>query len=145
MNAEVFLDTNILLYACSADPADTGKQARASSLILETRFALSAQVLQEFIANALKKKSLGIGDQAMEATLELAGHVPVLPVSLELVLYAVTLRRRHTISQWDATILAAAIELGCHTPYTEDLNHGQVYDGVRVLNPFLDGASWTTG
>jgi predicted nucleic acid-binding protein len=137
MTAEIFLDTNILLYACSAAPADADKQKRAAELISDSRFALSAQVLQEFIANALRKKALGISETGIDALLELAGQVPVLPVTRELVLSAVILRRRFQISHWDASILAAGQELGCHTLYSEDLNHGQNYGGLRVVNPFL--------
>lgn len=136
MTAEVFLDSNVLLYACSNAPADAEKQAKAERLIFDTDFALSAQVLQEFVANALRKKGLGISESGIDATLELSGRVPVLPVTRELVMAAVILRRRFQLSHWDATILAAARELGCHTLYTEDLNHGQNYDGVRVINPF---------
>lgn len=136
MTADIFLDTNVLLYACSAVPADADKQERAAELIADTRFAVSAQVLQEFIANALRKKALGISETGIDAFLELAGHLPVLPVTRELVLSAVILRRRFQLSHWDSTILAAAQELGCHTLYSEDLNHGQSYDGLRVINPF---------
>jgi predicted nucleic acid-binding protein len=137
MSAEVFLDANILLYACSAAPADTVKRERAQALMIEERFALSAQVLQEFIANALRKKALGLTEATIDAALELAGQVPVQPITRELVVEAVALRRRYKLSQWDATILAAARALGCHTLYSEDLNHGQDYDGVRVVNPFV--------
>lgn len=136
MTAEVFLDSNVLLYACSAAPADANKQAVAEQLILDTHFALSAQVLQEFIANALWKPALGISEHQIDATLELAGHVPVLPITHELVLAATTLRRRLRLSHWDSTIVAAARELACHTLYTEDLNHRQDYDGVQAINPF---------
>ena len=139
MSAEVFLDANILLYASSAAPADAEKRKRAQALMIEERFALSAQVLQEFIANALRKKALGLTEANIDATLELAGHVPVQPITRELIVEAVALRRRHQLSHWDATILAAARELGCHTLYSEDLNHGQDYEGVRVVNPFLGG------
>jgi predicted nucleic acid-binding protein len=138
MNAEVFLDANILLYASSAAPADANKRARAQSLMIEQRFALSAQVLQEFIANALRKKSLGLTEANIDATLELASHVPVQPITRELIVEAVAFRRRFQVSHWDATILAAARALGCHTLYSEDLNHGQDYEGVRVVNPFLE-------
>jgi len=137
MTAEVFLDSNILLYACSAAPVDMEKRTVAESLIMETDFALSAQVLQEFISNALRKKILGISESKIDATMELAGYVPVLPITRELVLSAIILRRRFQLSHWDACIIAAARELGCHTLYTEDLNHGQDYDGVRVINPFV--------
>jgi len=138
MNAEVFLDANILLYASSAASADAKKRSRAQSLMIEQRFALSAQVLQEFIANALRKKSLGLTEANIDATLELASHVPVQPITRELIVEAVALRRRFQVSHWDATILAAARALGCHTLYSEDLNHGQDYEGVRVVNPFLE-------
>jgi predicted nucleic acid-binding protein len=137
MSAEVFLDANILLYASSSAPADAAKRERARALMIETPFALSAQVLQEFIANALRKKSLGLSEANIDATLELASHVPVQPITRELVVKATALRRRHQVSHWDATILAAAAELGCRTLYSEDLAHGQDYDGVRVVNPFV--------
>ena len=104
--------------------------------MLQAPCALSSQVLQEFIANALRKQALGITGSGMDATLQLASHVRVLPVTLELILAGVALRRRYQLSHWDSTILAAAQELGCRTLYPEDLNHGQDYDGVRVLNPF---------
>ena len=137
MIAEAFLDTNVLLYACSAAPDDAEKKARATDLILTTRFALSSQVLQEFIANALRKPALGISESGIDATLELATHAPVKPVDLELIIRAVALRRRFQISHWDATIVAAAQALGCETLYSEDLSHGQDFEGLRVINPFL--------
>ncbi len=137
MTADCFLDANILLYANSAAPADRPKRMRAEDLILNTRFALSAQVMQEFVANALRKKALGISEANIDAFLELTTHVPVVAITRELVLRATTIRRKHQTSSWDATIIAAALELGCHTLYTEDLNHGQDYDGVQAINPFL--------
>ena len=137
MIAEVFLDANVLLYACSSAPADRAKQQRAEALILNTPFVLSAQVLQEFIANALRKKALGITEANIDAMLELASHVRVLPITHELILIAVAIRRRFQVSHWDSTIIAAAKELGCKTLYSEDLNHDQDYDGVTVINPFL--------
>ena len=136
MTAECFLDTNILLYACSSAPADKKKRIQAETLILNSHFALSAQVLQEFIANALRKPSLGINETNIDATLKLAAQVPVLPITLELIQCAVAIRRQHDIGHWDATIVASASALDCHTLYTEDLNHGQTIDGVQVINPF---------
>jgi len=136
MTAESFLDANILLYACSAAPQDEVKQQRAADLILNTSFALSAQVLQEFVANALRKKALGITESGIDAAMELASHVRVLPVTHELIVAGVALRRRYQVSHWDATIIAAAQQLGCGTLYSEDLNHGQIYDNVCIVNPF---------
>ena len=137
MSAETFLDSNILLYACSSAPDDTRKRCVAEDIILNTSFALSAQVLQEFIANALRKKALGITEANIDATLEMAGRVRVQPVTHELVVSAVILRRRFQLSHWDSTIIAAALSLGCVNLYSEDMSHGQNYGAVRVINPFL--------
>lgn len=136
MTAASFLDTNIFLYAGSRAPADAKKQRIAADLIRKWDFAISAQVLQEFIANALGKKALGFSEAGIAATLESLRDATVLPITGELVEKAFLLRRRFHISYWDAAILAAALELGCQTLYSEDLNHGQSYDGVRVINPF---------
>lgn len=136
MSGEVFLDSNVLLYACSSAPEDAGKRRIAEDLILNRPFALSAQVLQEFIANALRKPRLGIREANIDATLRMAALVGVQPITRELVESAIVLRRRFGLSQWDATILAAAAALGCSEVYSEDMNHGQDYGGVRVVNPF---------
>jgi len=138
MRAEVFLDASVVLYASSNATQDKVKREQAQDLITKAPFALSAQVLQEYIANALSKKQLGISEANIEATLELAASAIVLPVSLELVIAAVQIRRRFQVSHWDATIIAAALQLGCTILYSEDLNHGQKYDGVKVLNPFTN-------
>jgi predicted nucleic acid-binding protein len=136
MTGEVFLDSNVLLYVCSSAPDDAEKRRVAEDLMLSRPFALSAQVLQEFIANALRKPRLGISEGNIDATLQMASLVRVQSVTRELVLSAVLLRRRFKLSQWDATILAAALELGCDAVYSEDMNDGQDYGGVRVVNPF---------
>ncbi|MEM9282448.1 MAG: PIN domain-containing protein [Verrucomicrobiota bacterium] len=139
MTAENFLDTNVLLYACSAVAEDAEKKEIASDLILTADFGLSSQVLQEFISNALRNPSLGISETGIDATLELATQVPVQAIDLSLVIQAVTLRRRYQLSHWDATIVAAAQALGCRTLYSEDLSHGQDWNGLRVVNPFRSG------
>ena len=137
MTAETFLDANVLLYASSNAAEDKTKRERAQALMIAAPFALSAQVLQEYIANALRKKQLGISETNIHAMLELAATATVLPISLELILASVKIRCKFQVYHWDATIIAAALELGCTTLYSEDLNHGQSYDGVQVVNPFL--------
>lgn len=59
----------------------------------------------------------------------------------ELVSAAVHLHQRFQVSYWDAAILAAARQMGCRTVYSEDLNAGQDYNGVTVINPFSAGAT----
>lgn len=132
-----FFDPNIFLYAASNAPEDVEKKQRATRLIREVPCVISAQVLQEFIANALRKKSLGLDETHIDGMLEFFRQAPVQPVTRELVQSACRIRLRFGISQWDASILAAAMELGCKTLFTEDISHGQNYDGVEVINPFL--------
>ena len=137
MAAPPFLDTNILLYAGSNAPQDQPKKQIAAALIVSLDFCLSSEVIQEYLSNALGKKRLQITETQIQTTLECLAHVTVQPVTYALILNAWSLRQRFQISHWDATIVAAAQALGCTTLYSEDLNHGQDYDGVRVLNPFV--------
>jgi len=138
MTASSFFDTNILLYVVSAAAEDAPKRAKATALIASCDFAVSIQVMQEFADAALRKKRLGVTPEEVRVMLEeLAGNYPVLSPTPSLVFRAIDLSRRFQIRFYDASILAAAQELGCQTLYTEDLNHGQSYDTVQVINPFL--------
>ena len=92
---------------------------------------MSAQVLQEYIANALRKPALGISESNIDAMLTLASKVRVQPITREIVVSAVILRRRYSLSQWDAATLAGAAVPGCGTVYSQDMSDGQVYNCVR--------------
>lgn len=135
MHAEFFLDTNILLYAASHATAERHKRARARDLLGLDGAGLSVQVLAEFYVNASDK--LKLPEDKVIKVLEALENYPVLPISEAMFWTALTIRRRYQISYWDSAIIAAAAELGCHTLYSEDLSHGQTYNGVRVINPFL--------
>jgi predicted nucleic acid-binding protein len=52
------------------------------------------------------------------------------------VLDAIEMHRRYGISYWDALVIQSALRLGCQCIWSEDLNPGQVYADIRVLNPF---------
>jgi predicted nucleic acid-binding protein len=134
----IFFDTNLFLYAASQAPEDRANRGIASQLIADTEYVISTQVLQEFIAASLSKKRLGISETDLEETIDLLTHGAVVQISPPMVRHALTLRRRYQISYWDAAILTAAAEAGCQTLYTEDLNHGQIYGSVKVINPFLN-------
>jgi predicted nucleic acid-binding protein len=136
MHAEVFLDTNILLYAASRATAERHKRARARDLLGLDAAGLSVQVLAEFYVNASDK--LKLPEEKVIKVLEALENYPVLPISESMFWTALAIMRRYQISYWDSAIIAAAAELGCHTLYSEDLSHGQTYNGVRVINPFLD-------
>lgn len=133
----VFYDTNIFVYAVSHAPDDTEKRATAAHLIAQGDFALSIQVIQEFINTCLNKTHLGQTPDIIATTARFLFGFPCAMSSEEQVLQALALQQKFRIKYWDAAIISAALELGCHTIYSENLNHGQDYGGVTVLNPFL--------
>ena len=83
------------------------------------------------------KKRLGITDQEVATTLAALLEYPVLPITGELVTNACEIKARYAVSYWDAAIIAAARALGSKIIYSEDLNSGQDYGGVVVINPFV--------
>jgi len=136
--ADCFLDTNILLYAVSTDPAEAAKTARARQLVQSANWAWSAQVAAEFLrASTSPRQSHALTRAEARRWVELWMAFPMTTVDGALVLAAVDIAERFQVSHFDAQILAAAQRMGCATVYSEDLNHGQHYGGVRVLNPFL--------
>lgn len=137
MTPGYFLDTNILIYATSLAADHAGRRALAREWIARTDWGLSTQVLMEFYANARQPRHGLPADAPRRLVEQFANYRPVQPMDRELVLEALSLRERHQLSHWDAAILCAARRLGAHTVISEDLNHGQRYDGVAVFNPFL--------
>jgi predicted nucleic acid-binding protein len=137
MSAQFFVDTNILIYAGSAHPQDVAKRTVALGILHRTDIGFSAQVLQEYYEVAYRKRRLALSQhEALTAVRALALR-PVVAITADLVLRAAILSDRFQISYWDAAIVAAALELGCQTLYSEDLNHQQNYDGLTVVNPFI--------
>lgn len=136
MHAEFFLDTNILLYAASSAEAEQHKRSRARDLLARDGGGLSVQVQAEFYVNATTKFKLP-HDQVVKI-LESLDAYPVAAISEAVFWSALQIKARYQLSYWDSAIIAAAVELGCHTVYSEDLNNGQIYAGVRVVNPFVE-------
>jgi predicted nucleic acid-binding protein len=136
MNAKVFFDTNVLVYAAVGTGKDESKRKRALDLIQSEDFGTSAQVLQEFFVTVVKKALRPLSAAQALEWIEQWAAFPCQPIDRELVQIAVGISERFTISYWDAAILAAAEALGSRIVYSEDLNDGQQYDEVRVINPF---------
>ena len=133
-------DSNILLYAVSADPDEAEKRVRAIEVLADRdNLALSVQVLQEFYHQATRPRGrLAFTHERALTFLAPLMRLPIQPVTQELFTTAAGIADRYGVSYWDAAILAAAIMLGCDAVYSEDLSHQQDYDGLTVINPFLD-------
>lgn len=142
MNADVFVDTNVLLYSIDEDPANAPKRHHAQQLPLSEKWCWSVQVAAEFFVNATSAKrpfKLAAADAAALVDTWLA--FPTADITPVLFRAAVDFHRRFQLSYWDAAIIAAAKQLGCGTVYSEDMNAGQNYDGVTVINPFAAAAT----
>ena len=133
-----FVDTNVLLYAISSRPADVLKRLRARALLARGDLVVSAQVLQEFYVQATRPSRPSPLSHAHAAGLVATfSRFPVQATTVELVHAALSTRARFGISYWDAAIIEAARAQQCVEVLSEDLSHGQRYNGVAVVNPFL--------
>jgi predicted nucleic acid-binding protein len=132
-----FLDTNVLVY--SDDPRDPLKHQKAIDLIkhhLSQRTgAVSTQVLQEYFVNATGK--LKLDADLAKRRVEVFAKFQVTEPTVADVLLAIDLHRLHGLSFWDSLILQSAKQFGCRVLLSEDMQHGQVIDGMRIVNPFL--------
>lgn len=133
-----FVDTNVLLYAVSARTEDARKRRRALDLIVADERAISVQVLAEFYHQATRDRPGGISHDHAMRFIEETRHFLVQDLTLDIFRAAVSISQRYRVSYWDGAILAAARAVGCEILYTEDLNDGQDYDGVRAVNPFTE-------
>ena len=138
MTGPVFVDTNVLAYR--HDAADPSKQARAEdwiTCIVELRAGrLSFQVLQELYATLTRKLRPSLEPQEARDIIDLLASWNPLTVDLALVKNAWALQDRYSLSWWDALIVAAAQASDCRVLLTEDLQHGQSFGRVRVIDPF---------
>jgi len=139
MSAEVFIDSNVLLYAVSTAKAERAKRDCARELMSSPAVGFSTQVFAEFYVNATRKRSPRLSHHQAVAILDPLKALPVQPLTVEVVWDAFAIRERYGLSYWDAAIIASARALGCRTVWSEDMNDGQDYGGVVVRNPFAVG------
>jgi predicted nucleic acid-binding protein len=140
MSGKFFLDTNIFIY--SFDHAARKKAAQAKQLIrdaLNTQKGLTSyQVAQEFFNVALKRFTRPMRTAEAEQYLATVFR-PLVAVQSSIALSheALRLHGQGGVSWFDSLIVAGALQAGCDVIYTEDLQHGQKFGGLRVVNPFL--------
>lgn len=126
-----FLDTNILVYAQEVGP----KAETAQSLIAEGG-VISVQVLNE-LTNVLRRRLRRDWREIEEVLDDVSDALdPAVPLTVETHSGAVALARDYGLSFYDAVIVASAVEAGCDTIYSEDMQHGQVFGPLKIVNPF---------
>ena len=137
MNADVFIDTNVFLYAISDQIEEQVKTNRARELLLTERWGWSVQVAGEFFATATSpRRPFQLSSHQAAEFIKTWLNFPTAVITPSTVLRALEIQQRFRLNYWDAAIIAAAAELGSHTLYTEDLSDGQDYDGIIAVNPF---------
>ena len=131
-----FIDSNIIIYANDRSAED--KQSKAIEIITtcmkSQNAVLSIQVLQEYANVALK--DLQQDSAVVLRQLKLLEAFPIIAPTAKMVRRSVELRQSYRISFWDASIIAAAEKGDCDCLLSEDLNAGQYYSGIQILNPF---------
>ncbi len=137
-NTEVFLDTNILLYAALGRDHAGHRWGRAREIVLTEDYCTSGQVLAEFYNNVIRKSAQPLTPEKARDWVRVVAMKPCQPITAAVVLDGIALSHRYQISYWDGAIIAAAERLGARVVYSEDLNDGQTYGAVRVENPFRD-------
>ena len=132
-----FFDTNVLVY--TQDTLEPAKQAVARKLVEQAigagEFAISTQVMQEFYAVTARRRLLT--PVQASAMVQAWAENEVVSSTPDLLLRAFALQQSSRTSVWDALIVQAALDAGCTTLYTEDLQHGMQFGALELVNPFL--------
>ncbi|MGO9409181.1 MAG: PIN domain-containing protein [Spirochaetia bacterium] len=137
-DSAVFFDTNTLVYA--NDTGSPEKRARARQLIrtavVSGSGSISSQVLAEFWVTVTRKLKTPLSPESAREQIVLFSAFHVQPVDQATVLEAIRIQERYRISYWDAQIVASARFAKAEVVYSEDLQDGAEYDGVKIQNPF---------
>jgi predicted nucleic acid-binding protein len=138
MTDKPFVDTNVLIYAHDVDAGAKHEQAKrlVRSLWISGGAVISTQVLQEFYVNITQKLPKPIPRAQARGLIETYRAWQVETNTVETLLRACDYQQRDGLSFWDAMILAAAVQGGAPVLLTEDLNAGQIIEGVEIRNPF---------
>jgi predicted nucleic acid-binding protein len=138
MIASAFFDTNVLLYALARQTGTTlDLRTDRAEEIMSRGGMVSVQVLNEFVdvASRKMKRSWETIAEYLQLIEALCGQA--LPLTAETHATAVELSSRYGYRIYDSLILAAAMQAGCTTLYTEDMQHGQTFGKLTIVNPFL--------
>ncbi|MBO7654056.1 MAG: PIN domain-containing protein [Kiritimatiellae bacterium] len=131
-----FIDSNVLIYA--VDDTDADKQRVARSVVYQAissaDFIISTQVINEFCAVSFRKLMKPVDE--IDGFLSVLEGITTVPVLQSWTRRALWIMNRYNLQFFDSLLLAAAEANGCDEILTEDLNDGQVYCGIKAVNPF---------
>ena len=133
-----FIDSNVFVYAADSKNHTNRAIAREliSTAVLSGGCRINVQVLNEFSSVAYRK--LGLDIIQIKAYLEMFRALPVLPVSADVTEKGLDVMNRYGLQFYDSLLLVEASENGCDEFVSEDLNDGQIYCGMKAINPFKE-------
>ncbi len=140
MTGPVFVDTNVLVYDRDERDADKHARAREWMASLWTRpglGAVSSQVLTEFYWTVTRKLRPGLDADSARRYVRALMAWEFVAVDRAIIDQAWAVEERFGLSYWDALVVASAQACRCRVLLTEDLQDGQDFEGVLVVNPFL--------
>jgi len=137
--SKIFIDTNLIVY--TLDKSNVYKQERARNIIRKIvdvhQLVISTQVIKEFYVVAINK--MKADPIIVKNIIHNFRNMEIVTNDLELIEQAIDISVISQISFWDSLIIAAAEKANCEYIFSEDLNPGQTYRGVLVINPFETG------
>ena len=134
-----FVDTNILLYAKLTDQNSIPKRHVAEGILQRPDCIFSVQVMQEFYVQATRvNRPGGIDHDRAVELIQSWSRFQVRDLTIDVLAAALDITARYHFSYWDSAIIAAALIAKCDILFTEDLHHGQIIDGLKIVNPFKD-------
>lgn len=136
-NNKVFFDSNIFIYSVDKDEPEKQKISKEllSKAMKNGNGIISTQNLQEYY-NATTRKFKREKDEAKQDVQAFSEAFPVQEITPSIIIKAIDIQIKNTLSFYDSLIISTASKNGCVVCYSEDLNNGQVIDGVKVVNPF---------
>jgi len=135
-----FVDTNVLVYLFDGEDEARQRHAREliATLVRARSLVVSSQVLGELYVTVTRKLAVPLPHDDAARAIDALSVFPVIAIDVDLVRRAVARCRQEPLSYWDALIVEAAVEAGAATLYTEDLQAGQSYRDITVVDPFAD-------
>jgi len=132
MPDKVFIDTNIVIYSLG----ESSTKAHLAAPLFLDRPCISTQVLSEVANVTTKRLALDISEiRQLIKTLHEICHVEL--ITMATIEAALNIQERYKFSWYDSLIIASALEAGCSTLYSEDMQHGQVIEArLKIVNPF---------
>ena len=139
MSDKFFVDTNILIYAYDTEAGN--KHESCKSIIRELwndgNGVISTQVMQEFYVNVTRKIPKTLSFEQAQRILTQYEAWQVETIDAPLVNFASKIQERNQLSFWDSLIIATAVQGNVKILYSEDLNVGQIIEGIEIVNPML--------